>query len=352
MSARRGGSNVTIRDIAAKLGLTHTTVSRALNDHAQTNAETKVRVRAAARQLGYIPNSPAQLMRRQRSTLVGLVVPDMKNPLAAAIARAMTVKLANSGMQLMLAISADDPEIEYRQILALRSAQVMGIAVMFTAKPLAATIGLLKHVPSVQLLRYDKRGPKWSVVVDDYAGVREAVLHLLQLGHRRIGYIGPTVQVSTGVERLRGFEEAHREFGLEPPTKLIHIGLSSPEFGREAYGRLMNAKSPPTAVFLGSQRLTLGFLECANDAGILIPRDLSIVCYGDADWFVATNPQVTAVYLPLDEVADSAIDLLMSARLEAAGGESVKASVLPTHLVLRHTTAPIPGALAARRSRR
>jgi LacI family transcriptional regulator len=64
MSARRGGSNVTIRDIAAKLGLTHTTVSRALNDHAQTNAETKVRVRAAARQLGYIPNSPAQLMRR------------------------------------------------------------------------------------------------------------------------------------------------------------------------------------------------------------------------------------------------------------------------------------------------
>jgi LacI family transcriptional regulator len=338
MGAKDGPRNVTIKDIAARLGLTHATISRALNDHAHTSEKTKVRVRAEAAALGYVPHLPARLMRQQSSTLIGLLLPDIENPFYATIARAMAAALTETGMQLMLAVTNDDPVTEHKQVLALRGARVAGLAVTLTAAPLPETLMLLDGVPAVQMIRRVRGGPKAAVVMDDRGGVRDATAHLLALGHRRIAYVGTPLDVSTGKDRMRGFEEAHEMRGLALRERLIKIGPPHPAFGREALAQLLSARQPPTAVMLGGPQLTLGAMETIHRLGWGIPADLSVISFGDAEWFLASNPAISAVRAPIEETVRTAAQILLR-HLTAKDG-SQRSSFLKTHRVSRPVLTP------------
>ncbi len=344
--------NVTIKDIADRLGLTHATVSRALNDHAQTNWKTKERVHAAAKALGYIPNSAARTMRAQTSGVVGLVVPDIANPFYGMAARSFADTLAASELQLILAVTEDDPQIEHRQVLALRSARVSGIAITLTAHPLPETLTLLAGIPAVQLLRRQRNGPAASVVMNDRAGVREATDHLLGLGHRRIGYVGTSRELSTGAARLRGFSEAMKAHGVAIDEELLHFGAPRPDVGRGAVAALWSGPArPPTALVIASPQLTLGVVEALHHREVAIPGDVSLISYGDADWFLACEPAITAVHLPIDEAALRATQLLLAAIGNAPGAAATRAAaltqMLEPALILRATTAPLRGRRAS-----
>lgn len=336
--------NVTIKDIADRLGLTHATVSRALNDHAQTNWKTKERVHAAAKALGYIPNTAARTMRRQTSGVVGLVVPDIANPFYGMAARSFAAALAASELQLILAVTEDDPQVEHRHVLALRSARVSGIAITLTAHPLPETLALLGGIPAVQLLRRLRHGPAASVVMNDRAGVRDATEHLLALGHRRIGYVGTPRELSTGSGRLRGFSDAMKAHDVPIDEALLRFGAPRPDFGRSAVADLWRgATPPPTALVIASPQLTLGVVEALHQRGVSIPADVSLIGYGDADWFLACEPAITAVHLPIDEAASRATQLLLAAfGDQPAAGASRRAALAQTlqpSLIVRATTA-------------
>ena len=337
MAGKESTGNVTIRDLAKELGLTHATVSRALNDHPQTNAGTKVRVRALAAARGYVPNAAARSMRHQTSSLFGLVVPDIENPFYGTVAKAMAKALSAAGMQLMLAISEDDPAVEHREVLALRSARVAGIAVTLTAHPLPATLSLLKAVRAVQLIRYVRGGPRPCVLMNDAQGVKEALLHLLDLGHRDIAYIGAVLDLSTGAARFQGYQSALAQRRIRVRETLVKFGPPKPAFGRDALLGLMNLPKPPTAVFMASPQLTLGALVAANEMKIRLPEGISLVSYGDAEWFLATQPAVTAMRLPIEDTAQAATNFLTAASRPESNG--VRDSIVfDPELVLRGTT--------------
>jgi DNA-binding LacI/PurR family transcriptional regulator len=327
--------NVTIKDIAEKLGLTHATVSRALNDHAQTNWKTKERVHAAAKALGYIPNSAARSMRQQASSVIGLVVPDIANPFYGMAARSFAKTLAACELQLILAVTGDDPQTEHRHVLALRSARVSGIAITLTARPLPETLKLLAGIPAVQLLRRSRNGPAASVIMNDRGGVREATEHLLRLGHRRIGYVGTPRELSTGLGRLRGFSDAMTAHDVPVDEAVLRFGPPRPDFGRAAVLELWRGPAPaPTALIVASPQQTLGVVEALHHLGQAMPGDVSLISYGDADWFLAHDPAITAVHLPIDEAAAQAMQLLLAARAGAAQ------HTLEPSLIVRATTAP------------
>lgn len=339
------GSHATIKDIAAHLGMAHSTVSRALNDHPHTSEETKLRVRRAAAELGYIANSGARLMRLGRSSLIGLIVPDVENPFYSAAAKVMAESCAAEGFQLLLAVSEDDPEQEQQHVQALREARAAGVAVALTANPRRQTLTLLRQIPVVQFVRRNPAMPSDAVGIDDTEGTRLATSHLLDLGHRHIAFVGGLEELSTGAARVGGYRQALRDAKVKADPALVKFGRPRPEFGREALLELLHGRIRPTAVVLGSSQLTLGALDAISATGISIPSGLSLVGYGDPEWFRLWKPSITTIGLPLKDISATAASLLFR-RIREAGAEPAErtglhAPFLP-NLIIRGSTAKPP----------
>src|SRR5580704_9897727 len=250
---RRGiKGGVTIKEVAEYLHISHSTVSRALSDHPYTNAETKQRVRRAVEKLGYVPNAAARSLRSDKGSLVGLILPEFQNELFAAAAQILSRSCLKEGMQMMLALSEDDPVAEYKHVLALREARARGIIMTPTPGMMDKTIALLRGIPMVQYSRRHPRLSAPSVTTDGERGIYIAAEHLLQLGHRRIAYVGMECDKSTGAERLTGFMKAHLGFNVASDASLRRLGPPLADFARSAVIDLLHGVEPPTALILGS----------------------------------------------------------------------------------------------------
>jgi LacI family transcriptional regulator len=331
---------VTIKDIANVLGMSHSTVSRALNDHIHTREETKELVKQTAKELGYVVNSSALIMRGEPGSLIGLVIPDIQNDFYMRIAKVLTDRFRSANLRMVLAITEDDPEMEENEILALVGARAAGIVVTPTAHPTERSATLLKGVPTVQLVRRAKSLPGTLVAMQDSVAVREATAHLLLLGHRRIGYVGGNLDITPGRARWRGFVEAHRQFDVAVDEMLTVLTNPRQDYGYSSMSKLLCHSKKPSAVVIGSSELTIGSLKAIQEAGLSIPGDLSVVGYGDPVWFDLLSPRLTGIRLPVDELADAtAADLL--SQIEAPGLKMTapkKQGLRPT-LIIRGSTA-------------
>lgn len=335
-------SAVTLKDIAAVLGVAHTTVSRALNDHPKISAHTKLRVKDAAAKLGYVTNSGARSMRVGSSNLVGVIVPDVQNEFYSAAARSMASHCAESGYQMVLGISEDDPAREEQHVRTLRESRAAGVLISPTGEPTKQTAELLRDVPTVQFLRCNRMlGSVW-LLADDMEGSYKATEHLLDLGHRRIAFVSVSPKVSTGLGRLAGYEAALRRWDLEVDPSLQRFGPPRPEFGEAAVESLLQTSSGFTGIVVGSSRQLLGILLVIRRLGLSVPRDLSIVSYGDADWFQVSDPTITAVALPVREMSERATQLLFTLLTQGRSGRSRDPEpVFPTELRARESTGSI-----------
>ena len=188
----------TIKDIADYLGVSHTTVSRALNDKPSISDETKKKVRDATRKLGYIQNVAAKTMRGSRSSVIGLIVPDIENVFYAGVAKTIAQECNNESLQLLLMISEDDPEREYEHIKILREHLAAGVIITPSEAMLPESLRLLKNLPVVQMLRVNENLGNTRITFDDKKALKLATGHLLELGHSRIAYIGGHRSLSTG----------------------------------------------------------------------------------------------------------------------------------------------------------
>jgi LacI family transcriptional regulator len=332
-SPARSGTDVTIVDIARALNVSHTTVSRALADSPKISAETKARVRNAVEQLGYVPSASARMMRGARSSLVGLIIPDIQNDFYATVAKGVADSLAARSLQLLR---------ELRAILATRPA---GIIVVPTASPRGETLALLENVETVQLVRVHSRLAAQAVVINDREGIHTATRHLLSYGHKRLAFIGGDASLSTGRNRLAGFEDALKEQGLTPVA--VALGAPRPEFARHAVTTMMSARNRPTGLILGSAELTLGALQALRALRLDWPRDVSVVGYHDPAWFELAVGGITTVRLPVQDIAATATSVLLSRALENHPKEdraehATNIEFTPT-LVLRGSTAPWVG---------
>ncbi len=313
---------VTLKDIALKLDLAVSTIGRALTDDPQISEATKARVRAAAAELGYVAHSAARSMRSGKSTLVGLIIPDIENEFYGKLAKALAEVFSAAGYQLVLAITEDDPESEERQVRVLLEARVSGLVITATPQTTRETVMLLSRSRCVQIIRRISQLSAPWFGIDEEAALFEATNHLISLGHRRIGYLGVSTSLSTGRSRLAGYERAFERSGLAPPRHLVHLGQPRAAFGAAAFGALWSGAERPSAVVAAGARLTVGMLQAVAERKLRIPDDVSVVGYGEAPWW---NQELTTISLPVREMALACGDFLLR-RIREAGGPSPAAA--------------------------
>lgn len=301
---------MTIKKLAAILGLSHTTVSRALNGHPAISQATKDNVLQAAREYGYIPNSAARALRNVSSMAFGLVIPDIQNDFFITITNAIAHVAAARSWQMMLGITGDKPEMEQAALLRLMTARVDGIIFAPTASPSAQTQELVTRTNAVQLLRHHDSLQTPVIAIDDRDGITQAVKHLRELGHTRIGYIGSARQLSTGSERLQGFLQNFSVAEQQALADIIYVGPPQAEFGGEAFRQVMSAPVRPTALVLGSPRYAMSILLAAKEMNIAIPDDLSLVAYGDVSWGSLLEVKLTFISLPEKQIADACVTII------------------------------------------
>jgi len=340
MSARR--TSVTAREVAEKAGVAVSTVGRALADDPRVSQLTKDRVRDAAAQLNYAGNLPARMMRGGESNLVGLIIPDLRNPFYATVMQVLNATANRFGYRLVLSVTDDDSDTEARHVRDLVGARVSGVIIVPTASPTPESVRLLTTVPHVQLLRRNAAFADRWFGIDDEVALRTATEHVIGLGHRRIAYIGGDTGISTAAARLRGFRGALAA-ARGSVDGIEHIGPPSIAFGGATLRHLLACDTPPTAIIAGADAITLGMIEVIEQLGVAVPGDVSIVGFGDATWLSWWHGGLTTVHVKPEELAtecgDWFFDGLRNRQLVPGPGECQSVTV-QTALVVRRTTAP------------
>jgi LacI family transcriptional regulator len=274
-----------------------------MSDDPRISTATKTKVLRAADDLGYVGNLAARMMRGSSSNLIGLIIPDVLNDFYAAVAQAVSERCDREGYRVVLSITRDDRESEARHIRDLAGAQVAGIIIVPTVKPLRQTSAILKTVPHVQLLR---RVPVFGAAwfgIDDETALKSATSHLLDKGHRRIAYIGGSDKLSTGAARVAGVRRAISEVGRGSSSLDVYLGPPTAEAGVAALEQILAAKQRPTALVTGSVHVTLGVLTAIEERKIRVPDDLSLVGFGDPEWYKWWGPGLSTIQLPIRSLA-------------------------------------------------
>lgn len=326
----------TIKDVAALAGVSAATVSRVLDDRPQISAETKARVRAACIQLGYVPNAAARGLAGQATHTIGLVVPDISNPYFSGMATAIEETAAAHGYRVFLSNSLRKPEQELRAIENFMARQVDGILVSpISPQTQARHREILGNVPCVYL--GVNHGEDCSyVMADNEAGAYAAARYLLRLGHRDILFLGGRPTSRTRELRLRGFRRALEEAGLEgrelpaPPNVTLMR-----QWSYEAAAELL--KGPlPDAIFAFSDMTALKLLEAAEEQGIRIPEDVSLVGYDNIAFAALPRIHLTTVSQHKFQQSRIAVERL----LEKIGGSTeYTVDLLEPELIIRSTCA-------------
>ena len=332
---------VSIKDIARLVGVSHSTVSRALRESPVVNAETAVRIKKVANQHGYRASLIGRSLVLRRSMTVGCVATDIADPFVAEVVAGIEEIAIRHGYAVFLASSHGDPERELDVVRSFHERRVDGVVIP------ASRVGslYLAHLaelrtPIVLINNQHPGSYMYSVSIDNVGAARLITRHLLELGHQRIGYIGHRSGSQTDIDRLKGLRIELRRAKLPLLTQLLVRADATPEGGRAAMQRLLNRRVPPTAVFCYDDLTALGALAAARSAGVSVPAELSVT--GFDDLFVASYcaPPLTTVRQPMKQMGRRASEILLA----LLRGETAKKTVtFSGELVVRETTAAPPG---------
>jgi LacI family transcriptional regulator len=337
----------TLRDVAAAAGVHPATASRALNPETRilVSEDTARRVTAAAAKLGYRPNPVARSLRTRRSHTVGVLIPDLNNPLFPPIVRGLEDKLAAAGYVALIGNTDADASRERLIFEQMRARHVDGF-VLATATlhdRLLADVAAA-DLPVVLMNRLSQDYSFSSVSVDNEQGARMAISHLTRLGHTRIAHIAGPQEASTGLSRLRGFRESMAAHGLEVREDLIaYAARYTVEEGARCTRELLTARGGFTAVAAANDMLAVGCYAALDEAGLQCPDDISVIGFNDMPFIDRLRPPLTTVRFPHYQLGTEAAQLL----LERIGEREapVKILYLAPELVVRGSVAAPAGSI-------
>jgi DNA-binding LacI/PurR family transcriptional regulator len=330
---------VTIRDVAARSGVSVNTVSRVLNAKQDVSDSTRARVQAVIDELGFRPNNLARSLLRRHSRTIGHVVTDCTNPNTAQQIRAVQDVTSREGYSVVL-FDTNERADRQAESLHLLEEQVVDGVILTPAR--SHDDGLARFVARgnrLVLLNRDVPGLDVDrVMFDNRAGAQAAIRHLLDLGHRRIAYVTGRNEISTVVERLAGYHDALAEHGVVPNPGLVSRVEIEPEAAAEATRRLLDREPRPTAIFTYNDLMAVGALVAIREAGLRVPEDVSLVGHDDILYAPYLQVPLTTVAQPTREMGETAARLLVD-RLR--GDERPpRTIVLSSRLVVRASTAP------------
>jgi LacI family transcriptional regulator len=324
----------TLEDVARAAGVGPMTVSRTINGHPYVAEDTAKKVRAAIRQLDYRPNHAARMLTGQLSRSIGLIVPDLADTFFSVISHAVQEAARESGYLVWLAASNYDPAIEAAQMEQMTHHPVDGILLV----PVDSRHRYLKavvsgHTPVVSIDRPIEVVATDSVEVDNRAGARRAVDHLIKHGCRRIACVATNSHLRTIKERIAGCEESLRH------AKLLHskpLQLSSLVEAKQTLAALFASRKRPDALFTVNNASTLWVIETLRELNIKAGQDVALVGFDDVDFYTLITPPVTAIRQPAAELGRVAARLLLQ-RIKSDSSSSTVRTILPVSLVVRES---------------
>ncbi len=336
MSERK---RATIRDVAEATGLALSTVSNALAGKPYVTDETRTLVQEAAERLGYRASAVARGLRMRRSFAIGVLIADVANPSSADFVRGVEDVAMAEKCSLFLCNTDGDEERQLWHMRTLLDRQVDGMVLIsqHCSSP-AVRACLAGDPPFVLIQRRNFDHPDDYVGSDNVTGLSQALHHLHDLGHRRIGFVRGPADSSSAFERLQTFLSHVGSLGLHDDPDLIFPGDYTFAAGVAAADRLLRLRRPPTAIFASSDMSAMGVIETAAAVGLNLPGDLSVVGLDDIALAAFRSINLTTVRLRKREMGAAAAALLMQ-RIRGRGGAGFE-QIFPTDLVVRGSTCP------------
>lgn len=343
MPAPRNGhpeGMVSIRDVAARAGVSVATVSNSINRPDRVSPATRSRVLEVIDELGYVRSESARQLRAGQSRLVALLVLDMGNPFFVDVARGVEDAVRTENLGVMLCNSNQDESAEALYLSLFAEQRVRGVLVTpadVRGHNLDWFRGL--RIPYVLVDRVLDREEGCSVSVDDVAGGTLAVRHLVETGHRRIAYISGPSQLTQCRDRNIGAHRALRDAGLsDDALTILEVQALDVASGRDAGARLLGLPDRPTAVFCANDLLALGVLQAMFAAGVRVPEDMALVGYDDIEFAAAAAVPLTSVRQPAFRIGRTAAELLLDETGADAGAHAHQRVVFQPELVVRRSS--------------
>lgn len=340
-----GGDTSTVRDVAARAGVSASTVSRVLGGTYPVAESTRARVLKAMRELDYVVNAHARALGGATNNTVAVVVDDVTAPFYAHIARGVEEQASAEGRLCMLCTTHGDPHRTLAVVETMREQRADAVIVVGGAWEDKAYQDRMTHFAHaldragsrLVLVGRPPLGPGVPATVVDYddeGGAFALTTHLLSAGHRRVAYLGRVPGLSTSGRRIRGFTRAHELLGLTPDPALIVDGAFSRSHGYRATRELLDAEAEFTAIFAATDMIATGVVQALREAGRRIPDDIAVAGYDDIPVARDVHPALTTVHVPQEELGRAAVRLALH-RDELPDGQHL---VLGTHVVLREST--------------
>ncbi|HEX8061080.1 MAG TPA: LacI family DNA-binding transcriptional regulator [Cyclobacteriaceae bacterium] len=338
-------NQVTIKDIARELGISPSTVSRALKDHPDISAETKKAVNELADKLNYQPNIVALSLRQKKTNTIGVIIPEIVNTFFSTVISGIEDVAYEAGYNVILAQSNESYQREVTDMKALFNSRVDGMLLSLSRETtnfdhIESIIS--KGVPIVLYDRFYSNPNMSKVIVDDYVGAKEAVLHLIEQGCKRIAHLEGAPNLIISKDRLRGYQDALSDSNLEiRENYTIVCPNNSFEEGQRAAQKLLALPHPPDAIFASNDPMAMGAILAIKEKGLSIPDDVAVVGFSNYFFAQITDPSLTSVDQPGFEMGQEAARLLIR-QIEAKDKDQddlpPETKVLKTKLIVRNSS--------------
>jgi len=342
MMSRR---SATILDVAREAAVSPKTVSRVLNDEPRVKADTRTAVLDAVKRLRYERNSYARGLRAGNSNVYGMIYADSTGGYHMDVLHGVLRKCKEEGFHLIVEL------LEGRDIVRqlekfVTQVRLDGAVLMAPLSDDIRLTGVLNDyaVPVIRIAPRTVRPGDLTVGIDDEQAAADIVTHLIDLGHRRIGFIEGTPNMAASEQRLAGYRRALGEHGLDFNPALVQPGQFSFASGEAGGHALLSTDCPPTAIIASNDETAAGVLSAALSAGLRVPSDVSICGFDDSMVAKTVFPHLTTVRQPSQDIGTEAISILQQFRKDVAAGRSVASirKVLRHEVIARASTAPPP----------
>mgnify|MGYP006300208259 CR=1 FL=1 len=328
----------TIYDVAQHAGVAPATVSRVLNDSGYVSDDTRRRVRQAIDELGYAPNRLARGLRSKQTQTLGLVVTDITNPFWTTVARGVEDVASEHGFSVILCNTDESDAKQEQYVNLLLEKQVDGFLLVPASGDTSAVAQLQQRDVPLVILDRAVPLPVDTVRCDSEVGAYDLVMHLLNLGHRRIGLLGGSPTVSTAQDRLRGYRRALQQAGIPVDEDLILHRDYTQEAGYVMTQAILALPERPTALFAVNNFIAIGAVRALREANVRIPEDMALVGFDDLPLALMVEPFLTVAAQPAYEMGAKATALLLERINAEETPDTHSEMVLPTELIVRRSS--------------
>ena len=304
-------SIVKMKNVAKLANVSIATVSRVFNGSDTVADETRKKVMAAVKELDYHPNVLARQLRRMETKTIVVIVPDITNTFFSQVLRGIETIARRNGYRVLLGDTENDITIEHEYLKALYEKYADGLILLTAGMGRNTIESLAEKYPVVLACEYLESTNVPTVSIDNISAARKAAEHLIKLGHKRIAHITGPMNVILSRDRLKGYKQAMKTYGLEVDPLLIIEGDFYYKTGYNLMLKLMSIDNPPTAIFAANDEMAIGAIKAVKANNLKVPEDIAVVGFDDIEIASMYEPSLTTISQPRYEIGQKAMELFI-----------------------------------------